>query len=67
MKNKVGESGEVSTIYFLNCMTCSEPEVLQFRLEVASRLNQAAERQSLKKAPQGQEARIRGWIPDLRG
>jgi hypothetical protein len=53
MKNKVGESGEVSTIYFLNCMSCSEPEVLQFKLEVASRLNQAAEKQPLKKAPKG--------------
>lgn len=52
MKNKLGESGEVSTIYFLNCMICSEPEALHFRLEVASRLNQAAQKQSLKKAPQ---------------
>jgi hypothetical protein len=52
MKNKLGESGEVSTMYFLNCMTCAEPEVLHFKLEVASRLNQAAERQLLKKAPE---------------
>ncbi len=52
MKNKLGDSGEVSTQYFLNCMTCSEPEVLHFRLDVASRLNQAAERQPLKKTPQ---------------
>ena len=52
MKNNLSDSGQVSTIYFLNCTGCDSPESLHFRLEVASRLNQASEKQPLKQQPQ---------------
>jgi len=52
MKNKVGAAGEISTLYFLECPVCHVPDVVEFPLELATRLNQASERQRLKTPPE---------------
>lgn len=51
LKNKLGGDDSISTVYFLQCEACSEPATIRFKLDLPSRLNQAAERQNLKKKP----------------
>ena len=51
MKNKVGATGEISTLYYLECPVCHIPEAVEFPLELATRLNRASERQRLKTPP----------------
>lgn len=49
-KNKLHGSGEISTMYYLNCQT-GEPFVAEFYLEAASKLNKVADRQKLTAKP----------------
>ncbi len=51
MKNKVSGTGEISTIYFLECPVCHIPQAVEFPLDLATRLNQASARQKLKNPP----------------
>jgi hypothetical protein len=52
MKNQVHEEGDISTLYYLQCMKCGEARLIEFPQELASRLNRMAERQKQTKPAQ---------------
>jgi hypothetical protein len=44
-KNQVKETGDISTLYYLQCSKCGEPRIVEFPQALASRLNRMAEMQ----------------------
>jgi len=54
-KNKVNETGEISTVYYLECTTCKDTREIEFKLDLQTRLNQMADKQKMKKKPKTSE------------